>query len=317
MSIQDEINRLDAGISDAKSAIAEKGVEVPEGTRADGLGALIRSIASGSPVEIREFWRQESGNNYIAFYAVSLGSIVCYYCVISALDGLSGTTTTDDGYLTDLREYGEQFVPDVTLDGSPATMDNFNATFLARTGLNHDIYIRLSFLYVPDLGMNGTDIEIKVPSSDLSFIATPGVVFLGMCKSQEAQPSTLAARASAPTPDVDPAQIYDALYPVGSIKMWYDNADHSTFLGFKWERCLAGRAPVGINPSEAEFASIGQTGGEKTHALTTAEIPPYSSHGFSAVESSRNPRIESFNGNGQPHNNLQPYEVIAPWRRIS
>lgn len=315
MSIQEEINRLNAGISDAKSAIAEKGVEVPEGTRADGLGALIRSISSGGPVEIKQFWKYENGQNIIDMFAVSFGGVVCYYCVISAMDGLPKSITTDDGYLTDLREYGEQFVPAATLDGTPAAMDNFNATFLAQTGLDHDTSIRLSFLY--QLGLETTDIEIKSSGNDLSFVVTPGVIFLGMCKSQEAQPSTLAARASAPTPDVDPAQIYDALYPVGSIKMWYDNADHSTFLGFKWERCLAGRAPVGINPSEAEFASIGQTGGEKTHALTTAEIPPYSSQGFSAVESSRNPRIESFNGNGQPHNNLQPYEVIAPWRRIS
>lgn len=110
---------------------------------------------------------------------------------------------------------------------------------------------------------------------------------------------------------------YGAIYPVNSIKLWYDNDDHSTFLGFTWARCLVGRFPVGINPSEGEFASIGQQGGEKAHALTPAEAPTYSSRGFSAVQSSSNPRMEYFNGNGQPHNNLPPYEVVGFWRRIS
>lgn len=50
------------------------------------------------------------------------------------------------------------------------------------------------------------------------------------------------------------------IMPVGTIRAFYDNDDHSKFLNFEWERIAV-------------------------------------------------------NGN-QPHNNLQPYLVVAYWRRI-
>ncbi|MFR8011274.1 MAG: phage baseplate protein [Clostridia bacterium] len=313
------INKI---VYDGDTLIDLTGDTVTPETLAEGATAhnksgeqIIGTMVGGSPTEIVRFWRCEDGQNYLELWAVAQAGIVWYYAVICGLGGLKDSYTGADGTLTDLKSLGSQYLPAVTLDGSTPAADNYNATFIASGGNNASIRVRLTLLNMAGSAM--TDISINTNGDNTSYLVTPGVICLGMCKNQEAQPSTLAVRASASTPDVDPTQIYEALYPVGSIKMWYDNADHSTFLGFKWERCLAGRAPVGINPSEAEFASIGQTGGEKTHALTTAEIPPYSSHGFSAVESSRNPRIESFNGNGQPHNNLQPYEVIAPWRRIS
>ena len=108
---------------------------------------------------------------------------------------------------------------------------------------------------------------------------------------------------------------YNAIYPINSIKIWYDNEDHSAFLGFTWERCLVGRFPVGINPSEGEFASIGQQGGEKTHAITPAEAPTFNTRGHAAIASDNNQRVTGYSGNGQPHNNLPPYEVVSFWRR--
>lgn len=113
-----------------------------------------------------------------------------------------------------------------------------------------------------------------------------------------------------------PGADYNAEYPVGRIVLFYDNEDHSNYLGFTWERCLAGKFPVGVNPSEAEFAAIGQQGGEKTHALTVSEAPPLHERGIAGVNGN-NDQIEKYDGaSGQPHNNLPPYEVIAPWRRI-
>ena len=35
------------------------------------------------------------------------------------------------------------------------------------------------------------------------------------------------------------------MYPINSIKMWYDNEDHSDFLSMTWERCLVGAVPCG------------------------------------------------------------------------
>lgn len=45
---------------------------------------------------------------------------------------------------------------------------------------------------------------------------------------------------------------------------------------------LKGRVPVGFNSSETEFDTLGETGGEKTHILGTAEIPAHT-HGSKSL----------------------------------
>lgn len=64
------------------------------------------------------------------------------------------------------------------------------------------------------------------------------------------------------------------IYPVGIIVPFYDNEDRSSWLDFTWERCLQSRFPVGISSGDSDFGTVGQTGGERAHALTTAESPP-------------------------------------------
>jgi microcystin-dependent protein len=93
---------------------------------------------------------------------------------------------------------------------------------------------------------------------------------------------------------------------------------------------LKGRVPVGRDAAQAEFDSMGETGGAKTHTLTVNEIPDHTH----AQNVTANPgsgsasRIDyTADGNGspypqgvntggisasplgQPHNNLQPYAV--------
>lgn len=48
MSVQTEINRISGAVSDAKSAIAAKGVNVPETANVESLAALIDQIEAGS-----------------------------------------------------------------------------------------------------------------------------------------------------------------------------------------------------------------------------------------------------------------------------
>lgn len=47
---------------------------------------------------------------------------------------------------------------------------------------------------------------------------------------------TNSTSSSGTTPVID----WGELYPVGRIITWYDNDDHSNFLGLTWERCLLG-----------------------------------------------------------------------------
>lgn len=120
----------------------------------------------------------------------------------------------------------------------------------------------------------------------------------------------------------------EAEYPVGRIVMFYDDTDHSDYLGFTWQRCLIGKVPTGLDTSDADFDTIGETGGEKTHTLTISEMPSHS-HKYGAyldwyakgsthnvIGGGTNLNTSSVGG-GQAHNIMQPYEVVSFWKRIS
>jgi microcystin-dependent protein len=85
---------------------------------------------------------------------------------------------------------------------------------------------------------------------------------------------------------------------------------------------LKGRVPVGLDASQSEFDALAETGGAKTHTLTTAEIPSHSHPGqivFGGGSGGTGVRIEGIGssqpntgstGGGGAHNNLQPYIVV-------
>lgn len=69
-------------------------------------------------------------------------------------------------------------------------------------------------------------------------------------------------------------------YPIGKIVMSVENTNPENYLGFgTWVRWGAGRVPVGVNESEAEFLTVEKTGGEKTHVLSATEMPAHN-HGL-------------------------------------
>lgn len=126
-------------------------------------------------------------------------------------------------------------------------------------------------------------------------------------------------------------EVLNLMCPVGKVEIFYDNDDHSNHLGFTWERTAIGKAIVGIDSSDTDFNTIGKTGGEKKHKLTIEELAshnhivkvndnaardtvigvtvPYSYSGEN--------RDTSKTGGDQPHNNLQPYQVFAIWKRTA
>lgn len=55
MSVQSEITRLEAAKAAIADAIAEKGVDVPDGTMLDEMGALIAAIEAGGGLDISVF----------------------------------------------------------------------------------------------------------------------------------------------------------------------------------------------------------------------------------------------------------------------
>lgn len=126
-------------------------------------------------------------------------------------------------------------------------------------------------------------------------------------------------------------------YPVGRIVMFYDNADHSNYLGYTWVRTCVGRVPVGYDTTQTEFNTIGKTGGEKTHKLTVNEMPSHTHTSSQFLYVNGNTEIAgvqpgaaftpsgfgrsqsslSYVGGSQAHNVMQPYEVISLWKRVS
>jgi microcystin-dependent protein len=104
---------------------------------------------------------------------------------------------------------------------------------------------------------------------------------------------------------------------------------------------LKGRVPVGVDGAQTEFDSLGETGGAKTHTLTTPEMPSHthtqnphthlmqgtgaltdgssgtsfvvpsgSFYGFRTDQPNDTTAVNNATGGGGAHNNLQPYLAI-------
>ena len=69
--------------------------------------------------------------------------------------------------------------------------------------------------------------------------------------------------------------LFDLIYPIGSIYMSVSSTNPGTLFGGTWVAWGAGKVPVGVHTTETEFATVEKTGGEKTHKLVTSEIPAH------------------------------------------
>ena len=131
------------------------------------------------------------------------------------------------------------------------------------------------------------------------------------------------------------ADLYNAIFPVGQIVIKGDNEDYSNWLGFTWERTAVGKVLVGIDRTDTDFNEIGKTSGEKKVTLTVAQMPKHAHevkygaghnlglnsgpNGYKiSYELGGTQQISALSQGGDaPHNNLQPYQVVAYWKRIA
>ena len=127
----------------------------------------------------------------------------------------------------------------------------------------------------------------------------------------------------------DPTELFDRLWPVGSIYMSLEATDPADRFGGVWE-------PIEnaflLGASSAHPA--GERGGEETHTLTEAEMPVHTheqaemawghdwlggvgqwSASSSAMDSQKYTTKAA--GGGQAHNNMPPYLSVFIWKRIS
>lgn len=73
--------------------------------------------------------------------------------------------------------------------------------------------------------------------------------------------------------------LFNSIYPIGSIYMSVNNTNPATLFGGTWVAWGAGKVPVGVNSSETEFSTVEKTGGSKTHTLTASQMPSHN-HSF-------------------------------------
>ena len=104
-------------------------------------------------------------------------------------------------------------------------------------------------------------------------------------KSNRIRIENLESNQGTGSASVDLTAIYNAMYPIGRGFIDFTNTDYSKYLGFTWQRELVGMFPVGYNSADADFNTIGKTGGEKTHTLTVEEMPSHT-HTFTGSSSS-------------------------------
>jgi hypothetical protein len=126
--------------------------------------------------------------------------------------------------------------------------------------------------------------------------------------------------------------IINVIYPIGSIYMSVSNTNPGELFGGTWVAWGAGRVPVGVSASDAEFNTVEETGSEKTHVLTAAELASHqhdiatgvywpicntqagSGASFYAGQSGTTQKTVAA-GSNSAHNNLQPYITCYMWKR--
>lgn len=146
-------------------------------------------------------------------------------------------------------------------------------------------------------------------------------------------------------------------FPVGSVfvSVVSTNPGDGSMLGYgTWVGIGAGRVLVGLDSGDADFDTVEETGGAKTHTLTSAEIPAHthpitdSGHAHNQQRhatatgsltgittapdtSSSNPQamgpntasattgitVNNNTGGGGAHNNLPPFFVVYLWKRTA
>ena len=68
-------------------------------------------------------------------------------------------------------------------------------------------------------------------------------------------------------------ELFNLIYPVGSIYMSVNSQNPSKIFGGTWVAWGSGRVPIGINTGDSSFNTVEKTGGSKTNTLTGKHLP--------------------------------------------
>ena len=134
------------------------------------------------------------------------------------------------------------------------------------------------------------------------------------------------------------------VYPIGSVFTAVVSTNPATLLGIgTWSAIGAGRTLVGLDSTDADFNTVEETGGSKTHQLSTGEMPAHK-HGtnlrvggsaLTLADTSLSTTVASGDqldheythttnstdtseaGGTDAHTIVQPYFVVYFWKRTA
>ena len=134
-----------------------------------------------------------------------------------------------------------------------------------------------------------------------------------------------------------------AVYPVGAIFTTVTAYANSAAVvavigGTTWVSFAAGKMIIGVDTGDTDFDTVEETGGAKTHTLTTAEMPSHN-HNWAAGEYSggndygtnllganntyasgtgaSQSMTTSSTGSGSAHSIMNPYIAVYMWKRTA
>lgn len=124
------------------------------------------------------------------------------------------------------------------------------------------------------------------------------------------------------------------LLPIGTTLIFYSSAvDPNDIYSGTWERTAKGKAIVGVDEDDEDFATAGLTLGEKKHQTTIEEMPKHlhtapgnilidgyggTADANAAVGTAFRLTASTLSAGGsQPHNNIQPSMTFYIWTRVA
>jgi microcystin-dependent protein len=145
--------------------------------------------------------------------------------------------------------------------------------------------------------------------------------------------STANSALNVANTKVNSSDLFDLIYPVGSIYLSVNSTSPSSIFGGTWEQ-IKDTFLLG----SGDTYTAGATGGEASHTLTINEIPAHD-HDYTIygdVSTTQHPVSQDIYhysswgntyhdstmdtttvGGGQAHNNMPPYLVVNIWKRVS
>lgn len=190
---------------------------------------------------------------------------------------------------------------------------------------------------------NKTDLDTsKLAVGEIAIVTDLGEVWAKVTSSIAKRLATLTSTGKLeqmPTAEdvgaVPSSQLFNLIYPVGSIYTSVNSTSPATLFGGTWEQ-MKDRFLLGAG----DTYTAGATGGEATHVLTVGEMPshthswkgtstvsvqssgtnlyPYSIFGEASadqyINQGKGPQAA---GDGAAHNNMPPYLAVYMWKRTA